>query len=100
MNIQFSDKDPKVVLKKLQDVLSQRELGKIVQFDLEGGDMVVTISKLGTSILTFRCDQNASGCQFSLTKEKIAFAHRPLRGEVTQKIMKVVEKAGGLIQGG
>ena len=53
--------------------------------------MVVTISKLGTSTLHFKCDKTDKGCHFALTKEKIAFAHRPLKGEVTDKIVKVID---------
>ncbi len=100
MEIQFTDSDPKAVIQKLQDALGGRQLAKMVSFDLLAGEMVVTISKLGTSSLHFKCEQTPTGCHFALTKEKIAFAHRPLKGEVTEKIVKVIEKAGGQVSGG
>ncbi len=99
MQIQFPDTDPKAVIQKLQDVMGGRQLSKMVSFDLTGGEMVVTISKLGTSSLHFKCEPNAKGCHFALTKEKIALTHRPLKGDVTDKIIKVIEKAGGLVSG-
>lgn len=97
MNIQFQDKDPQVVLSKIQEALGGRELGKMVSFNLANDEMIVTIAKLGTSTLHFQCSQNVKGCHFTLTKEKIALAHRPLKGEVTAKIVKVIEKAGGVV---
>jgi len=100
MQIQFSDTDPNAVVQKLQDALGGRQLAKMVHFDMSGGEMIVTISKLGTSTLHFKCDKNDKGCHFALTKEKIALTHRPLKGEVTDKIVKVIQKAGGLVSGG
>ncbi len=97
MNIQFQDKDPEVVLSKLKEAMGGRELSKMVNFSLAGSEMIVTISKLGTSTLHFQYSQNVSGSHFTLSKEKIALAHRPLKGEVTAKIIKVIEKAGGIV---
>jgi hypothetical protein len=100
MQIQFPDNDPHAVIQKLQDALGGRQLSKMVNFDMAGNEMVVTISKLGTSTLHFKCDQTPKGCHFALTKEKIALTHRPMKGEVTDKIVKVIQKAGGLVSGG
>ena len=97
MNIQFPDKDPKTIISKLQDVMGDRQLSKMVQFEMVGNEMVVTISKLGTSTLHFKCTPGEKGCHFSLTKEKVALTHKPLKGEVTSKIVKVIEKAGGTV---
>ena len=49
MNIHFTETDPKVVIEKLKDVMGDRQLSKMVAFDLLDNEMVVTISKLGTS---------------------------------------------------
>ncbi|MFY7928877.1 MAG: hypothetical protein ACOVS5_08385 [Oligoflexus sp.] len=98
MNIQFPDKDPQAIISRLQEIMGDRELGKMVQFEMVGGEMVVKISKLGTSTLHFTCTPGDKGCHFSLAKEKIALAHKPLKGEVTSKIIKVIEKAGGVVQ--
>jgi hypothetical protein len=99
MQIQFPDHDPQVILSKLEEAMGGRQLAKMVHFDMNGSELVVTISKLGTSTLHFACDKTPKGCHFALSKEKIALAHRPLKGEVTEKIMKVIEKAGGQISG-
>ena len=56
-----------------------------------------TISKLGTSILSFAEKATAGGLEYTLASEKIAFAHKAFKGEVTEKILKIVEKAGGKV---
>jgi hypothetical protein len=99
MQIQFPDLDPNAIIQKLQDALGGRELGKMVNFDMAGGEMVVTISKLGTSTLHFKLDKTPAGCHFALTKEKIALTHKALKNEVTSKIVKVIQKAGGQVSG-
>ncbi len=98
MNIHFKDTDPNSIINKLKEVMGDRALSKMVSFDLAGNEMVVTISKLGTSSLHFNCTKLSDGCKFELTKEKIALAHKPLKSEVTSKIYKVIEKAGGVIK--
>ena len=97
MQIQFPDQDPNAIIQKLQDALGGRQLSKMVSFQLNAGEMVVTIAKLGTSSLHFTCKATEKGCHFSLTKEKIALTHRALKGDVTEKIVKVIEKAGGQV---
>ncbi|MCX6131253.1 MAG: hypothetical protein NTX25_19610, partial [Proteobacteria bacterium] len=81
MQIQFPDTDPNSIVEKLQDAMGGRQLSKMVSFDFANSEMVVTIAKLGTSTLHFACKPNDKGCHFSLTKEKIALAHRALKGE-------------------
>ena len=99
MQIQFSDNDPQSIVKKLEEAMGGRALSKMVNFDMSGNELIVTISKLGTSTLHFKCDQTPKGCHFALSKEKIALTHRPLKGEVTEKIVKVIQKAGGQVSG-
>ncbi len=98
MNIQFQEKDRQTVLTQIKDAMGDRQLSKMVSFDFVGDEMVVTISKLGTSTLHFKCSQNVQGTHFVLSKEKIALAHRPMKAEVSARVLKVIEKAGGVIQ--
>lgn len=97
MEVQFAEKDLNVIISKLKEVMGDRELSKMVNFDKQGDGLLVTISKLGTSTLQFDCKQTPQGCHLTLSKEKIALAHRPLKGDVTSKIIKVIEKAGGKV---
>ena len=99
MKIFFSETDPDVILNKILSELKTRELGKIVNFELENdGDMVLTISKLGKSKLFFKRATLNDGLEFKLFKEKIALSHRPLKESVTSKIFKIIEKIGGKIE--
>lgn len=97
MIIFFPEKNPDTIVNALREAMGGRQLAKMVSFDVKSTEMVVTISKLGTSTLTFDKKDIAEGCEFSLTREKIALAHKAMKNEVKDKILKVVEKAGGKI---
>jgi hypothetical protein len=77
--------------------LGGRELGKMVAFDLREDQLVVTISKFGTSTLEFSCQKTKDGLEFCLGSQKIAFAHRAFEADVKAKILKVIESIGGII---
>ena len=98
MEVTFPEKNLGTIVDKIKSALGGRELGKMVSFDHSGNEMVVTISKFGTSTLHFDCKETPNGCQLTLGKEKIAFAHKPLKNEVTEKIIKVIQQAGGSVK--
>lgn len=97
MNIHFQENDPNIIIENLKEAMGGRALAKIVSFDLKGEDLTVTLSKLGKSTLFFSGQKAEDGYSFALTKEKIALAHKALKGEVTEKIVRVIEKAGGSV---
>jgi hypothetical protein len=97
MKIEFKEKDRKKVLASIQDAMGGRKLAELVKFNLKADALEVVISKLGTSTLTFAESSAASGLSYKLTSEKIAFTHKAFKDEVTQKIMAVIEQAGGKI---
>lgn len=97
MKIFFAEKNLESIVTMLKEAMGERQLSKMVSFDVNNNGMVVTISKLGTSTLTFDRKETAEGSEFLLAKEKIALAHRPMKNEVKEKILKVVQKAGGKI---
>lgn len=98
MKIFFKEKIADKIVESLEEAMGGRQLSKIVSFSVEASAMVVTISKLGTSTLTFSRKETTDGTEFTLTKEKIALAHKPMKSEVKGKILKVVTKAGGTIE--
>ena len=97
MEVKFPEEDLGVIIEKIKNALGGRELSKMVSFDHVGNEMVVTISKFGTSTLTFSTLKTSTGSHLTLDKEKIALAHRALKSEVTAKIVKVIEQAGGTV---
>ena len=97
MEVSFPEKNLGAIVEKIKTALGGRELGKMVSFDHKGDEMVVTISKFGTSTLHFSCKETATGSQLTLGKEKIAMTHKPLKNEVTDKIIKVIQQAGGTV---
>ncbi len=98
MKIFFAEQDPQKVVQKIQQVMGGRKLASMVSFALKGSQMEITIAKLGTSHLNFDIAKADKGLAFNLSSEKIAFSHRAFRGEVTEKIMQVIEQAGGVVE--
>ena len=95
MNLSFAGDDPEKILTDINAALEGRELGKMVNITLEGSDLVVIISRLGKSEIRFDGKKAGGKIEYALSKEKIAFAHRPFKDEVIAKIRKIVESCGG-----
>lgn len=72
-------------------------MAELMRLTLGASTLEATITKLGTSTLTFTTLPKDGGTEVTLTTEKLALAHRPLRGEVKEKFMRLVEKAGGTV---
>ncbi len=97
MKVNFTETNRDKVLANIKEALGTRKLAEIVDFTLLQGKLQVTISKLGTSTLLFSESSHEGGLEYTLSSEKIAFAHKALKGEVTSKIIAVIEKAGGKV---
>ena len=97
MKVFFPDKDPKAILGKIKEAFGGRELGKIVEFSTSSSNLLVTISKLGTSTLKFDREDKDEGIEYTLSKESIAFTHRAFKDDITDKIVRVLEQAGGKV---
>lgn len=74
-----------------------RALGDIVSLGEEGGNLIVKISKLGTSTLQFDRSEQGDDTIFTLSVEKIAFAHKAFKDEVKSKLVHLIEKSGGKV---
>ncbi|NRA64053.1 MAG: hypothetical protein HRU19_06185 [Pseudobacteriovorax sp.] len=98
MKIFFPEKNPDSIVSSLETAMGDRALSKIVSFSQKNEQLIVTLSKLGTSTLSFDRSESADGTTYTLAKEKIALSHRPLKSDVTGKIIKVVERAGGTVE--
>ncbi len=94
MKFKFPEKNTKEVIEIMEENLSGRKLGEMVSIQEKDEGIVVTISKLGTSTLEFAKDDEGG---FALSSEKIAFAHRMFKDEVTDKICQMIEKCGGQV---
>jgi hypothetical protein len=97
MKVLFQETDRSKVLADIKSALGDRKLSEMVSFAMTTGNLEVTISKFGTSTLQFSEKPVANGLEYSLANEKIAFAHKAFKDEVTQKILRVIEKAGGKV---
>lgn len=82
---------------RIRETLRGRRLGEIMELETSSGELVVRISKVGTTVLRFSAVNRDGGTECTLTEEKLALAHRPFRDEVKQKLRKVVEQAGGQV---
>ena len=97
MRVHFPETDRNKVLANIKTALGDRKLAEMVNFAMAPGKLEVTISKLGTSVLSFAEKSVEKGLEYTLASEKIAFAHKAFKDEVTQKIIRVIEKAGGKV---
>lgn len=84
-------------VKTISGELSKRELGKIVSLKKDGADLLVVFSKLGTSEIRFQVDAVGTGFKATLKNEKIAFTHRPFRGDIEAKFASILTKNGAKI---
>lgn len=97
MKVQFSLNSTESVAKVINEQLVGRKLGDLVKITADGSNLVLSISKLGTSTLVFAGTPKNNGIEFNLTSEKIAFAHKPMKEEFKEKLGKAIEQAGGKI---
>ncbi|MBI5497284.1 MAG: hypothetical protein HY904_19880 [Deltaproteobacteria bacterium] len=95
----FKDMDAASIVRALEAAMVGRRLGEITRITLENGRIRATLSKLGTSTLTFTAQARPDGTEVHLVEEKLALTHRPLRNEVKDKFVRLVEKAGGVVTG-
>lgn len=98
MKVYFTQGEPQEVVDAIQDKLRTRRLGKNLQLQLEGENISILFKKLGTSSIYFsRQSSTGEGCHYELTQEKIAFAHKPFRQEVYDKLVDIVQSIGGRV---
>lgn len=97
MKVQFKIQPNSNIIDAIRKTMEGRALGDIVSIDEEGGQLVVKISKLGTSTLSFNRLEKDGHAVFTLASEKIAFAHKAFKDDVKTKFLHVVEKSGGTV---
>ena len=95
MKFRFPKQDGKSIVKLIETALGGRSLAELVKFESSPTNLVVTISKLGTSTLTFGRSEVGQEVEYVLKEEKIAFTHKAFKEDVTQKLLNIIEKAGG-----
>jgi hypothetical protein len=81
-------------VKKVEAALEGRDLGEIAKFKLQGTELLVMFSKLGTTELRYKIDPNGPGFKASLISEKVALTHRPLKADITARLARVMEREG------
>ena len=99
MKIEFPNKPTDQIIKDINDVLEKRAFPQAVSLSHNGKELLVKVSKMGTSTLIFTRTDAKKRAQFSLTFEDIAFAHKPFYGEVKDQLLSVVKEAGGKVTG-
>ena len=97
MIVQFTKKPTGDIVSAITKTMEGRSLGDLVSIHEAGNGLLVKISKLGTSTLEFERKDDGQFAVFTLTTEKIAFAHKAFKSEVTAKLVHVIEKSGGKV---
>ena len=81
-------------VKRVESALQGRDLGEITKFVLEGQELKVVFSKLGTTELKYKIENRPEGFRAVLISEKVALTHRPLKADITAKLARVMEREG------
>lgn len=97
MKFEFPKKDSAAIVETFKEAMGGRQLADMVSFALDGDNIKVTISKLGTSVLNFLVTQKTDKTEIELGQEKIAFTHRAFKDEVKSKLVSIITKAGGKV---
>ena len=97
MKIVFENHSPEESVSAIKKNLEGRNLGNIVDFELDEDSLFVVITKIGTSRLKFNVAQSDSHTTFDLDSEKIAFSHRAFKHSVIEKLCKVIDKSSGKV---
>ena len=97
MKIRFPKKTNNDIISAIQQTMSGRSIADLVSIGEDSGSLMVKISKLGTSTLLFERKDDGDFALFTLTTEKIAFAHKAFKDEVKQKLVHIIEKSGGTV---
>lgn len=97
MKVQFTKQSNQTIISGLRQAMDGRAISDMVSIDEERGGLQVKISKLGTSTLQFDRSENGEFAVFTLTEEKIAFAHRAFKDDVKSKLVHIIEKSGGKV---
>lgn len=97
MKIQFCSLSPVEAVKKIEKKISGRKLGAMVSFQLDNEQLIVKISKLGSSRLFFDVENKSGDTVLELASEKIALSHKAMKASVLEKLVAVIESCDGKI---
>jgi DNA polymerase sigma len=95
MKIQFPKQPTDAIIAAIKKAMDGRSLNDLVSFESTKEELIVKISKMGTSVLTFQRQEKDDQAEFNLVSEKIAFAHKAFKDDVKLKLQQVIAKAGG-----
>jgi hypothetical protein len=95
MEIILPTKPTDRLINVIEKVIDRRGLSDNVSLSHEGKQLVVRVSRLGTSTLIFSRTDARRKAHFSLTSEEIAMSHRFSYSEFANQLRSIVEEAGG-----
>lgn len=98
MKIFFPCQSNEDVIDKIKSKMGGRKINDIVQFESLDAGLNIVIKSMGTSKLIFDRQDDKKEICFTLTKEKIALTHRAFKDGLTDKLVKIIEEAGGRVE--
>lgn len=81
----------------LKGYIKREKLSDIVAVKDEPSELIIKISKLGTSTLTFAVTEKDGTTEFLLIKENIAFSHKAYKSKIIKYVTDMVEQEGGSV---
>ncbi|MCB1145493.1 MAG: hypothetical protein KDK38_01720 [Leptospiraceae bacterium] len=86
---------PEQFVRKLQKLIGLSKLKGIATFELKENHVVLTMNSLGTSTITYDVETIGEGFHALRPKEKIAFTHFALKGQVENWFYEKIQSLGG-----
>jgi hypothetical protein len=96
VKIVFAKQNPKTVLDNITSSLGGPTLQSMIAIDLRSDNTLdVTITKAGTSHLSFHFSESPTEMVWRLSKQKLAFAHIPFKATIFERLKEAVQREGG-----
>jgi hypothetical protein len=86
--------DPAEFVRRVEAEVASRDLGRVVDVDLDSGVLVVRFRYLGTSRLHYRIVVHDGGFRANLEEQQFAGFHAPFVGRFAARFDEVLEGLG------
>ena len=81
-------------LVRVESEIRARDFQDIASVGLDGGDLIVRFSWMGTSILRYEIRHNDGGFSAYLVRQKMAMMHAPFRASFEERFDTILSRVG------
>jgi hypothetical protein len=93
-SFEVENSDPERFVALVSAEVEDRDLGDVVNVQLEGDRLTVRFRYLGTSTLTYRVVRRDQGFVAELEDQRVATFHAPFQGRFEDRFDQVLDRVG------